>query len=320
MDDVKIKQNELVLLHYAAIIESSDDAIISKTLDKIITSWNGGAARIFGYSREEMIGQSISILIPEKYQHEEDMLLTQIRKGNRVEHYETVRKCKDGKLINVSVTLSPIHDQDGNVVGASKIVRDITERKSLEEQVHQLAFYDELTKLPNRRLLYDRLSQAMATSKRSGCYGAVMFLDLDNFKTLNDMHGHALGDLLLAEVANRLKRCVRGIDTLARFGGDEFVVLLSELDTNKTKSKVQANIVAEKIHNSLSAPYLLRIKREGGNDDTIEHHCTASIGVVLFVDHEGSQKDVLMWADVAMFQAKDAGRNLIRFYDTESKG
>lgn len=312
------KQSEQILKQYAAIIESSDDAIISKSLDGIITSWNSGAERIFGYSREEALGQSISFLIPEQYQQEEVMLLERIRNGDFVNHYETVRRCKAGKLIDVSVSLSPIHDQDGNLTGASKIARDITEHKRLEDQVHQLAFYDELTNLPNRRLLNDRLSQAMAAGRRSGYYGAVMFLDLDNFKSLNDMHGHALGDLLLAEVARRLKSCVREIDTLARFGGDEFVVMLSELDTDKTKSKIEANIIAEKIRNCLSTPYRLTFKQEGGNDATIEHQCTASIGVVLFVDHEDSQEEILKRADVAMYQAKVAGRNLIRFYDAKS--
>jgi diguanylate cyclase (GGDEF)-like protein/PAS domain S-box-containing protein len=312
------KQSEHILKQYAAIIDSSEDAIISKTLEGIITSWNSGAERIFGYSREEALGQPISFLIPEDYQNEEVLLLEQIRNGDSVKHYEAVRKCKDGKLIDISLTLSPIHDQDGNIIGASKIARDITERRRLEDQVHQLAFYDELTKLPNRRLLNDRLSQAMAASKRSGYFGAVMFLDLDNFKPLNDKHGHALGDLLLAEVARRLKICVREIDTLARFGGDEFVVMLSELDADKTKSKFEANIIAEKIRNSLSIPYLLTLKQEGEKDATIEHHCTASIGVVLFINHEDNQEDLLKCADEAMYQAKDAGRNLIKFYDAKA--
>ncbi|MDP2155533.1 MAG: GGDEF domain-containing protein, partial [Sulfuricella sp.] len=190
-------------------------------------------------------------------------------------------------------------------------------RKQMEDQVRQLAFYDTLTKLPNRRLLNDRLIQAMAASKRSGCYGAVMFLDLDNFKPLNDTHGHAVGDLLLIEVADRLKSCVREMDTVARFGGDEFVVMLSDLNADKDESTSQAEIVAEKIRIALSEPYLLIIKHEGKADTTVEHHCAASIGVALFFNHEASQDEILKWADTAMYQAKEAGGNQIEFYDAK---
>ena len=190
----------------------------------------------------------------------------------------------------------------------------ISERKQAEEQIRQLAFYDALTQLPNRRLLNDRLEQAMAASNRSGRYGALMFLDLDNFKPLNDTHGHDVGDLLLIEVARRITGCVREMDTCARFGGDEFVVILSELVTDKTESTTQARIVAEKIHAALAEPYRLKIQPEGKAETTVEHHCTSSIGIVLFVDHEASAEDILKWADMAMYQAKEAGRNLIRFY------
>lgn len=187
-------------------------------------------------------------------------------------------------------------------------MEDITERKQMEAQINQLAFYDSLTKLPNRRLLNERLSQAMSDSKRSGRYCALMFLDLDNFKPLNDTYGHAVGDLLLIEVANRLKNCVREIDTVARFGGDEFVVILNDLSMDKTESASQAELVAEKIRTSLSSPYLLLIKHEGKADATIEHHCTASVGVALFINHLANQDDILKLADKAMYQAKESKR------------
>jgi diguanylate cyclase (GGDEF)-like protein len=165
----------------------------------------------------------------------------------------------------------------------------------------------------NRRLLNDRLSQAMAASKRSCLYGALMFLYLDNFKPLNDTHGHVVGDLLLVEAANRLKSCVREMDTVARFGGDEFVVILTDLDADKTESTSQAGIVAEKIRSALSEPYYLTIEHEGQAKTSVEHHCTASIGVALFIHHETNEKDILIRADDAMYQAKEAGHNLIRF-------
>ncbi|HEY5291384.1 MAG TPA: PAS-domain containing protein [Burkholderiales bacterium] len=195
---------------------------------------------------------------------------------------------------------------------------DITERKQMEEQVRQLAFYDPLTKLPNRRLLNDRLSQAMAASKRSAFYGAVMVLDLDNFKPINDTHGHLVGDLLLIEAARRLNSCLREMDTVARFGGDEFVVMLSDLSPDKAESTSEAGIIAEKIRACLSEPYPLIIKRDGEADAAIEHHCTTSIGVALFIGNEASQDDVLKWADAAMYQAKDGGRNSFRFYDSNA--
>lgn len=186
------------------------------------------------------------------------------------------------------------------------------------EKIHKMAFYDALTQLPNRHLLDDRLAQTMAASKRSGLYGALMFLDMDNFKPLNDMHGHGAGDLLLVEAARRISGCVREADTVARFGGDEFVVVLSELDADKAESTMEAGLVAEKIRAVLGEPYGLKIRREGKAETAIEHHCTSSIGVVLFIDHEASTEDILKWADMAMYQSKEAGRNLIRFYDLKA--
>lgn len=212
-----------------------------------------------------------------------------------------------------------------------KITRALRES---ENQIRNFAFYDTLTQLANRRLLNDRLEQAMIASKRSGRYGAVMFLDLDNFKPLNDLHGHEAGDMLLVEVAQRLTRSVREMDTVARIGGDEFVVMLGELVTDKALSVVQATNVAEKIRAALAKPYVLNrnycvlplakqsslvIATEAnlpGTDmgTTVEHHCTASIGVVLFNNHDASHEDILKWADKAMYQAKESGRNSICFF------
>lgn len=151
-------------------------------------------------------------------------------------------------------------------------------------------------------------------SKRSGRYGVLMFLDLDNFKALNDTAGHAVGDLLLQQAAKRIKSCLREVDTVARFGGDEFVVMVGDLNADKAASTTQANNIAEKIRAALAAPYLLTVKHDGGTDSTVEHQCSASIGAVVFVNGDGSQDDFLRWADAAMYQAKGAGSNLIRFH------
>lgn len=183
------------------------------------------------------------------------------------------------------------------------------------QQLHGLAFYDTLTLLPNRRLLNDRLSQALASSQRSGDYGALMFLDLDNFKPINDKFGHAVGDLLLIEAAHRISSCLRETDTVARFGGDEFVVMLSKLHVDYAESVNLAHNVAEKIHQLLAERYSLSYRPAGQREIMVEHYCTSSIGVVLFLNHESSQEEVLSRADAAMYQAKKEGRNRICIYE-----
>ena len=181
------------------------------------------------------------------------------------------------------------------------------------EQLRNLAFFDALTLLPNRRLLNDRLIHAISSSARSGHYGALIFLDLDNFKPLNDQQGHAVGDLLLKEVAHRISACLREIDTVARFGGDEFVVMLSELSSNQNESIMSAYVIAEKIRTALEKAYLLTFHQDG-QITTLEHRCTSSIGVVIFKGHEQDMDTILRCADEAMYQAKKEGRNRICFY------
>ncbi len=188
------------------------------------------------------------------------------------------------------------------------MVQDITVRKQSEEEIHRLAFYDLLTKLPNRRLLHERLLQSMSISARTGKYGAVMFIDLDNFKTLNDTQGHDVGDLLLKEVAKRLMRNVREGDTVARLGGDEFVVALESLSSISQEAANQSEKIAEKIRAALSLPYRL---------NSIEHFSSPSIGVSLFRGHQNSLDEVLKQADLAMYHSKAAGRNLVSFFDPE---
>jgi diguanylate cyclase (GGDEF)-like protein len=185
----------------------------------------------------------------------------------------------------------------------------------MEQQIRHLALHDVLTNLPNRRLLIERISQAQLSSKRSLRYGALMFMDLDNFKPLNDAHGHEAGDKLLIEVANRLQKCVREMDTVARIGGDEFVVMLAELDTDESVSKQQAEKVSEKIRSILSEPYLINITDNEGVNVTVEHYCTVSIGVVLFKGMTPSKEEIIKLADDGMYQAKNAGRNKVVFYE-----
>jgi diguanylate cyclase (GGDEF)-like protein/PAS domain S-box-containing protein len=302
---------------FRLISTEAKDAIVIIDTKERITYWNPAAEKIFGYDANEAIGKNLhDLLIPVRYQdaaHKGFKRFQQYGVGAVIgKTFEITARNKNAEEFPVELSISGFRFK--NSWHALGIIRDITERKQMEDQVRQLAFYDTLTDLPNRRLLNDRLSQAMVNSKRNGHYAALMMLDLDNFKPLNDMHGHPVGDLLLVEVANRLKNCVREVDTVARFGGDEFVVLLNELSSDKAQSLAQANIVAEKIRHALSSSYQLSIKNMLG-DSFIEHRCTASIGVVVFINHEANQDNILKWADDAMYEAKDAGRNAIRFYE-----
>jgi diguanylate cyclase (GGDEF)-like protein/PAS domain S-box-containing protein len=302
---------------FRSVMESIPSvAVQSYSLDGRVLFWNQAAEKLYGYSIEEALGKNLLDLIipPEMRVDVKQAMQHMVETGEAIPAGELLLKTKDDSRVPVFSSHALLKHRDGRQELFCLDI-DMTERKQLEDQVRHLAFFDALTSLPNRRLLDDRLAQVMATSKRSGSYGALMFLDLDNFKPLNDSHGHAIGDLLLIEVANRLKSCVREIDTVARFGGDEFVVLISELNTDKAQSISQAGMVAEKIRSVLAEPYLLNIPGHGAKSASIvEHHCTASIGVVVFVNHEEQQSEILKWADIALYQAKHAGRNSIKFY------
>jgi diguanylate cyclase (GGDEF)-like protein/PAS domain S-box-containing protein len=213
---------------------------------------------------------------------------------------------------------APRFDSQGAFIGYVGHCLDITEQKEVEEQVREMAFIDPLTKLLNRRLLIDRLKQTMAVTKRSACYGALMFIDLDNFKPINDQYGHEVGDALLVEAARRLAACVREVDTVARYGGDEFVVVLSDLHESKVESISLAAIVAEKIRTSLLVPYSLPLQRTEPDASSIVHRVSASIGVEVFTGVEVQLDELVNRADGAMYLAKEAGRNAIRFYEAET--
>jgi diguanylate cyclase (GGDEF)-like protein len=203
--------------------------------------------------------------------------------------------------------------RDGKVVKVVGYIADITERKKMEEEIRNMAYFDPLTALPNRRMLIDRLQHAMAGGARSGHYGALIYLDLDNFKPLNDTHGHAAGDLLLVEVAQRLLGCVRQTDTVARTGGDEFVVVLNDLSADADTAAAECQRISAKILAALSAPYVLSLAHGASPAQVVEHHCSASVGATLFKGEALYWQDLMKKADAAMYQAKAAGRNRVQF-------
>ena len=220
--------------------------------------------------------------------------------------FEMLRPHDDGVLRWSAISGVPIFDADGGFKGYRGVGRDITARKQAEADIERLAFFDVLTELPNRRLLLDRLKRAIAVSARVRGHGALLFIDLDNFKVLNDTRGHHVGDELLKQVAQRLLGCVRSIDTVARLGGDEFVVMLEDLSETESIAVTQCDSIGQKILSTLNAPYQIQGQ---------ENHSSPSIGATLFCDHRQSVDDLLQRADLAMYQAKAVGRNTLRFFD-----
>lgn len=310
---------------YRLLAEDTQDVLWKTDRNFCVTYISPADEYLRGFKAGEVVGHSVFDLFTEEGVAIVNDIINKSRDASQPASlagyltFEVPHRCKDGRVLWGEVISKRELNAEGEIVGYHGITREITRRKLLEDQVRQLAFYDTLTNLPNRRLLNDRLTQSMAASKRSHCYGALIFLDLDNFKQLNDGYGHVVGDLLLIEAATRLKNCVRHMDTVARFGGDEFVVILNELDVDKTAATSQARLVTEKILVSLSVPYLLTVSRDVGPEATVEHHCTASIGVVMFVNHECNEDDILKWADGAMYLAKNSGGNSIRFHDPDTQ-
>ncbi len=315
---VKLAQEALkgALAFSRNLIESMQEGF--SVLDSTGCAMNANPAlcRMTGFARDELEGVKAPFPYwpPEEY----DNIRTAFEKTLRGEggEFELIFMRKNGERFPVVVVASTVTNEAGEIVSYVATVSDITERKRTHEQIHRLAFYDPLTNLPNRRLLTDRMSQTLAACKRNGKFAALIVLDLDNFKPLNDTHGHAAGDLLLIEVAQRIKACVREVDTVARLGGDEFVVLIQELSSDCTTSTEQVSVIAEKIRFLLSQPYrLMRGRQDRNPPDWLEHHCSASLGAALCSEAVGSADDVLKYADQAMYQAKNEGRNRVCLYD-----
>jgi len=295
-----------------SLFESNIDALMTTDAGGIITDVNKQMEGLTGCTRDELIGAPFKNYFTDPEQAQSAIKLVLIK--TKVTNYELTACNRNGSQTVVSFNATTLYDRNRRLQGVFAAARDITERKHAEKQILDLALHDTLTQLPNRHLLTERLAQSMTASQRSRSYSALMFMDLDNFKTLNDTLGHYVGDLLLIEVAHRISACLRAVDVVARFGGDEFVVILNELSTDASESAERAALVAEKIRAALDKPFVLKFKNDHQAEATVSHHCTASIGVLVFVNHEASQNDILKWADTAMYQAKDAGGNQIQFH------
>ena len=284
----------------ANVVDSSDDAILTKSPDGVITSWNRGAERLYGYRAADAVGQPISLIVPPTGAGEEQEILRRVFSGESLDHFEAQRVRSDGTIITVALTISPVRDLNGEIVSASIIARDITERKSYEQRLQHLANTDPLTDLLNRRRFEEELSLELARAKRYGSRGAVLCLDLDNFKTVNDSGGHAAGDALIIKVATRLRDRLRSTDVLARLGGDEFGILLPAV------GRADAQTAAEQLVEALRECEVV-----------VEGHAfraTASIGVALFESEGAAADEVLVVADLAMYDAKAHGHDRVVTY------
>jgi diguanylate cyclase (GGDEF)-like protein/PAS domain S-box-containing protein len=297
-----IEQN----LQIAAIAFESQEGMLVTDANRVILRVNSAFTQITGYTEDEIIGKHPGMLSSGR--HDKDFYANMWESIVNTGSWEgeVWNRRKNGEVYPAHLTFTAVKGRDGTTVNYVATLVDITSRKSAEEEIQHLAYYDSLTGLPNRRLLMDRLSQALVTSARGKGGGAILFLDLDHFKTLNDTLGHDVGDLLLKQVSERLTSCVREGDTVARIGGDEFVIMLEGLSDSIFEAARQAEIICEKILVALNQAYHL---------NTYEYHSTTSIGATLFSGHEVGTDELLKQADIAMYQSKTAGRNAIRFFD-----
>ncbi|MFU8788706.1 MAG: EAL domain-containing protein [Methylobacter sp.] len=304
-DITQRKQTEAELRIAAAAFESHEAMVITDP-NSVILRVNKTFTDSTGYTADEAVGRKMSVLKSGLHDAAFYTAMWECIKHTGTWQGEIWDRRKNGEIYPKWLTITAVTDTSGEVTHFVGTHLDITERKAAEEEIKQLAFYDPLTQLPNRRLLLNLLQQAKAASTRSGMYGAIMFIDLDNFKTLNDTLGHDKGDLLLQQVATRLSTCVRECDTVARLGGDEFVIMLENLSKTLQEAAVQAKTVGEKILAKLNQPYQLASHK---------HHSTPSIGITLFCNHGRSIDELLKQADIAMYQSKAAGRNTLHFFD-----
>ncbi|MFA6921399.1 MAG: EAL domain-containing protein, partial [Gallionella sp.] len=305
-EDITQRKRDEEALRVAAVAFETHEGILITDARSNIVRVNRAFSEITGYSAEEVLGKNPRIMSSDRqdrafyiemWQH---LLCTGDWAG------EIWDKRKNGEMYPKWLTITAVQNEQQETTHYVAIFSDITARKRIEEEIHNLAFYDVLTRLPNRRLFLDRLNAAMIASARRNDYGALLFIDMDRFKVLNDTLGHDYGDLLLIEVGVRIKSCIREMDTVARYGGDEFVVLIDGVGFDREDVTRKVALVADKIREVLAMPYVLKEH---------EHHCSPSIGISLYHGNDETMNRLIEQADLAMYQVKKSGRNAARFFD-----
>lgn len=294
-------------LRIAAVAFSSESGMIITDDQARILRVNAAFTRLTGYAEDEVVGRKPSLLNSGRHDGQFYKHMWSALQGRGYWQGEIWNKRRNGQVFAEMLTITTIRGDDGKPTHFVGSFTDITDSKLAEAEIHRLAYYDALTHLPNRRLLQDRLSHALTASGRNGQYGALFFIDLDNFKSLNDTRGHDVGDQLLLEVALRLRNTVREGDTVARLGGDEFVVLLEGMGGDADEAARLAKQMGDKLRDSMEQPFKL---------GDYEYPCRLSMGVSLF-QRDDSVEELLKHADLALYQAKNAGRNTLRFFDPE---
>jgi diguanylate cyclase (GGDEF)-like protein/PAS domain S-box-containing protein len=295
-------------LRIAATAFEAQEGIAITDINNVILRVNQSFTDITGYKAAEVIGKTPNLLSSGRHDAAYYAEMWASLQSVGAWQGEIWNRRKNGEVYPEWLIITAVRGKDGAITHYVAMFTDITKRKAADEEIKNLAFYDPLTRLPNRRLLLDRLQQALATSLRNHQNGALLLIDLDNFKTLNDTLGHDKGDLLLQKVSKRLSFCVREGDTIARLGGDEFVVIMEDLNDNIRESASQAEATGEKILDALNQTYQLGDRK---------YHGTPSIGIALFGGHQQSIDELLKQAELAMYQAKSSGRNSLRFFDPE---
>ena len=308
------ERNKL-LLSDAALKAIAEGVVITDSNGLIIYA-NNAFLLTTGYSTDELIGKNLSIL---------QGRLTDKRDTKRVRQSinegidfsgEILNYKKDGTIFWHQMSISPILNSEGNNVNYIGITQDVTNRKKTEEENKTYAYHDPLTNLPNRRLLNDRLQQIIASNRRTGNYSAMIVIDFDNFKEINDNYGHMIGDLFLIEASNRIATCIRESDTVARLGGDEFIVLLNNLNTNKDLAYIEAMKVSEKIRSQIELTAGMSGEENNTDNQPVVHGCTASLGLILFTCPTISTNSIIKFADSAMYRSKKSGKNSISFIES----
>jgi diguanylate cyclase (GGDEF)-like protein/PAS domain S-box-containing protein len=289
-DITERKRAEGDAAHFQAVVQSSQDAIISKDLDGVITSWNPGAERLYGYAVAEVIGKSISMLDPPGSDGETSDIIRRVCTGEKIGDFDTVRSCKDGTQVDVSITVSATRDRSGRVIGVSSITRDISSRLRYQEQLRHLAESDGLTGLNNRRRFEREVTEQVGRARRYGERATLLIIDLNGFKNVNDTFGHRAGDQVLKGIAVALKKRLRNTDILARIGGDEFAVLLPHASAD------QGQAIAGYIRDLIS--------RCTFDVDPGEVRHSASIGFVQIDQDTSSDEAVIAEADRLMYLDK----------------